>query len=229
MQLAARFGHPAQVSPDRPKPSITPSLQVEICEGGAEMDVTWHSRKRYCDLVLKARLREGRVQTHAVLLGLSRLLPVRLFPLFTYREFELMVCGTPEIEISDLRRHTRYGVSVDPSENYILLLWQVLESFTSEQRSKFLSFIWGRNRLPATEEEWGDQCMKVHTLETSNPDGHFPVSHTCFFSMEWPRYSSVEVARAKLLYAIVECTDMDMDTTTEGRANLAMSIEDQHD
>ena len=68
--------------------------------------------------------------------------------------------------------------------------------------------------------------MKIHTLEAGSADSHFPVSHTCFFSMEWPRYSSFEVARAKLLYAIVNCTDMDIDATAEGQANLAMSIED---
>ena len=73
-------------------------------------------------------------------------------------------------------------------------VWQVLTGFTSEQRSQFLTFIWGRNRLPLTDEEWGEQCMKIHTLENPRPDGHFPVSHTCFFSMEWPRYSSVEVS-----------------------------------
>jgi len=72
-------------------------------------------------------------------------------------------------------------------------------------------------------EDW---CMKIHTLEATSPDQHFPVSHTCFFSMEWPRYSSFDIARTKLLYAIVNCTDMDMDATAEGRANLAMSTED---
>lgn len=36
--------------------------------------------------------------------------------------------------------------------------------------------------------------MKIHTLENARPDGHFPVSHTCFFSLEWPRYSCAEVA-----------------------------------
>ena len=51
-----------------------------------------------------------------------------------------------------------------------------------------------RRRLPPTEEEWGEQCMKIHTLENVRPDGHFPVSHTCFFSLEWPRYSCAEVA-----------------------------------
>ena len=203
--------------------------QVEICDGGAELDVTWHNRKKYCELVRQTRLQEGRAQTHAVLRGLSGLLPVRLLPLFTHREFELMVCGTPEIDMTDLRRHTRYGVSVDPTENYVQLLWQVLESFTSEQRSKFLSFIWGRNRLPATEDEWGDQSMKIHTLEADSPDAHLPVSHTCFFSMEWPRYSTFEIAKAKLLYAIVNCTDMDMDTTTEGITNRMMAIDDQDD
>ena len=35
--------------------------------------------------------------------------------------------------------------------------------------------------------------MKIHTLENARPDGHFPVSHTCFFSLEWPRYSCAEV------------------------------------
>lgn len=201
-------------------------MQAEICEGGSELDVTWHNRKQYCDLVLKTRLREGRTQTQAVLRGLSAILPVRLFPLFTHREFELMVCGTPDINVTDLRRHTRYGVSVDPNEPHIKLFWQVLESFVPHERSQFLTFIWGRNRLPATEEEWADQSMKIHTLDTTTPDQHFPVSHTCFFSMEWPRYSSFSIARTKFLYAIINCTDMDMDTTAEGRANLAMSIDD---
>ena len=47
----------------------------------------------------------------------------------------------------------------------------VLTSLSMEQRSMFLSFIWGRNRLPATEDEWGEQCMKIHTLENSRPGG----------------------------------------------------------
>ena len=38
--------------------------------------------------------------------------------------------------------------------------------------------------------------MKVHTLEAMPADAHFPVTHTCFFSIEWPRYSSV-VLRAR--------------------------------
>ena len=74
-----------------------------------------------------------------------------------------------------------------------------------EQRRLFLKFIWGRNRLPLTEDDWGEQHMRIHTLETRRPDGHFPVAHTCFFSIEWPQYSSQQVAFDKLLYAINNC------------------------
>ena len=36
--------------------------------------------------------------------------------------------------------------------------------------------------------------------------------------------NEAEVARDKLLYAIANCTDMDMDQTTEGLANMAMAV-----
>ena len=68
--------------------------------------------------------------------------------------------------------------------------------------------------------------MKIHTLEAVPADAHFPVTHTCFFSIEWPRYSSFEVAKAKLLYAVLHCTDMDMDTTAEGLRNRDQGFED---
>ena len=45
--------------------------------------------------------------------------------------------------------------------------------------------------------------------------------------MEWPRYSSVEKAKEKLLYAIVNCVDIDADNTAEGRSNMAMGRDDE--
>ena len=41
-----------------------------------------------------------------------------------------------------------------------------------------------------------------------------PVAHTCFFSIELPKYSSYEILRDKLKYAITNCQAID----TDGRA-----------
>jgi len=208
---------------------LSNEVQVEVCEGGSDIDVTWHNRQRYCELVMRKRLEESRPQAHAVLRGINMVLPVRLLSLWTHKELELLACGTPDIDVGELRRHTRYGVSVDPNDTHIRILWRVLGSFTPEQRALFLQFIWARNRLPSSEAEWGDQSMKIHTLETAEPDKHFPVSHTCFFSMEWPRYSNEQIAKEKLTYAITNCLDMDADATAEGRANMAMASNEEDD
>ena len=89
-----------------------------------------------------------------------------------------------------------------------------------EERRQFLTFAWGRNRLPLTDADWAGNTMKLHTLETPKPNTHMPVAHTCFFSIEWPKYSNKEIAHAKLLYAIRNCKAIDADNTAEGRSNM---------
>ena len=53
----------------------------------------------------------------------------------------------------------------------------------NQERRLFLTFVWGRNRLPLTEQDWGDTVMRVHELNTAHlrgsADQFFPVSHTC--------------------------------------------------
>ena len=38
-----------------------------------------------------------------------------------------------------------------------------------------------------------------------------PRAHTCFFSFDWPDYSSKDIARDRLLTAIMHCQVIDMD------------------
>ena len=44
-----------------------------------------------------------------------------------------------------------------------------------------------------------------------NDDYHLPISHTCFFQLELPKYSSKAVMRTKLVYAIHNCRAIDAD------------------
>jgi len=51
-------------------------------------------------------------------------------------------------------------------------------------------------------------------LHRDNPDATLPTAHTCFFALDLPKYSSYEVMKEKLKYAIVNCQAID----TDGRA-----------
>jgi E3 ubiquitin-protein ligase HERC2 len=43
---------------------------------------------------------------------------------------------------------------------------------------------------------------------------YLPIAHTCFFSIDLPAYTSREVMKEKLMYAITHCQSIDADNTT---------------
>ena len=43
------------------------------------------------------------------------------------------------------------------------------------------------------------------------PDTFLPKAHTCFFSLNLPRYSSEELMAERLRYAMYNCIEMDAD------------------
>ena len=83
----------------------------------------------------------------------------------------------------------------------------MLEECTAEQRCKYLRYVWGRSRLPLTEADFEQQ----HCLSElyGGTDQSFPVAHTCSFQLDLPRYSSKDVLRSKLLFAITNVASID--------------------
>ena len=57
-------------------------------------------------------------------------------------------------------------------------------------------------------------CMHAQGLKYKpdrDVDKELPTSHTCFFNFVLPRYSSLELLRERLLYAIRQCRSVDAD------------------
>ena len=55
-------------------------------------------------------------------------------------------------------------------------------------------------------------------MDRKNPNQYCPVSHTCFFTLDLPNYSSETICRERLLYAIHNCQDIDADETARAYA-----------
>ncbi|MES1917773.1 MAG: hypothetical protein MHM6MM_009479 [Cercozoa sp. M6MM] len=142
-----------------------------------------------------------------------------------------MVCGRREIDIGLLRRNTQYRHGIHADDEHIKRFWRVLTSFSHEQRQKFLRFVWGQSRLPHDDAAFERPFEVLRYFPPGVPatapdrdtdadafaafqrahDAALPVSHTCFFSMELPNYSSDETMREKLLYAVHNCQAIDTD------------------
>ena len=124
------------------------------------------------------------------------------------------------------RANTFACVGVSPNQRHVRYFWAALRKFAPAQRTAFLRFVWGRSRLPASAGEWGDVKFTIHTKHASQPDGFYPVAHTCFFSLELPAYTTAAICHARLLYAITHCQDIDVDTTTGARENRDALVDD---
>jgi len=185
--------------------SASDETVVELKENGANLPVTWESRLEYTKLVKTFRLNECGAQVQAIRTGLISIIPARFLSLLTWKELELEVCGSPEIDVNLLKQNTTYQgcSSTDP---HIKHFWAVLEKFSQTERSQFLRFSWGRSRLPPPQKF--SEKLKIDSSNLGIT--HLPKAHTCFFLIELPRYTSEEQMREKLLKAITLCRSMDL-------------------
>merc|ERR1711915_12778 len=173
--------------------------------------VTSENRAEYVRLALNYRLHEFDQAVAAVREGISRVVPVPLFSLFTGFELETMVCGSPDIPLHLLRSVATYK-GVDATAPLINWFWAVMEEFSTAERSLFLRFVWGRTRLPRSIADFRGRDFVLQILDKYNPpDDFLPESYTCFFLLKMPRYSCKAVLREKLKYAIHFCKSIDTD------------------
>jgi hypothetical protein len=183
--------------------------EVELKEGGKNVPVTWQNRKEFVQLAEDYKLSEFKTQVDAIRRGLATIVPIQLLPLFTWQELEMMVCGKREINIDYLKANTRYRAPVGEHEPHVQMFWQVMEGFSHDERQMFLRFVWGQSRLPLNPADF-QQKFEIMG-HRNNTNAALPISHTCFFQLELPRYTQREAMRDKLLYAIKNCNAIDGD------------------
>ena len=103
----------------------------------------------FIDLVVKARENEAIKQTEAVREGMNTVFGQEIGALsyLTYSALEIRASGPKVIEVESLKSVSIYSCC---SEDHPLIerFWRVFEAFTPEERSLYLKFVWGRNRLP---------------------------------------------------------------------------------
>ena len=178
--------------------------KIELVPGGKRIKVRFENLIEFCDLYDNFRLHEFDDAVLAIQIGLASIVPLKPLRLFTPSEFEELVVGRAEFDVELWKERTKYSGKWKANSIIAKRFWRVLEAFTEEQKSDVVLFGWGRSRLPDRHSEWR------FTLSTPsrNDDAHLPNSHTCFFTIEMPTYSSDSIMRKRILTAITFCKDV---------------------
>jgi hypothetical protein len=147
--------------------------------------------------------------------GLSNVFPDEILTLMTGEEIRDVLCGNSDIDVDLLRRVVEYE-GYDEDDEVIEYFWEALREMDSNERKKFLQFVWARNRLPMKESAF-DAPFKIQKDTASaggSADAALPSASTCFFSLTLPEYSSKEILKQKLLFAIENVVTMESDYVT---------------
>lgn len=229
-QLLDELLHQERIAPDHQPEEWTDlnfscflpdGSKVPLLPGGEDMPVNVSNWRQYVRLTERLRLQESAAMYKAFREGLAAVLPVELFPLFTASELEQLVCGSSVVDIDLIRSCTEYE-DLDPTSPFVQQFWEVLKEMTDEERTLFLRFVWARSRMPSSAKDFpmNFKLQRVQNLSSQEQaDLYLPHAQTCFFSLAVPTYSSKELLRDKLLYAIQNSPNMDADVrlhTAEG-------------
>ncbi|KAF8625408.1 hypothetical protein AX15_005373 [Amanita polypyramis BW_CC] len=180
---------------------------VPLKPGGESIQVTQENRREYVQLSAQYRLFSSiKEQIESLSEGFYEIVPKELIIIFNEQELELLISGTPDIDVDEWRAATEYNgyTSSDPN---IVWWWRALKSFTRDERAKVLSFATGTSRVPLNgfvdlQGVQGVQRFSIHRAY-GEPD-RLPQAHTCFNQIDLPQYTSYEMLRQQLLLAINE-------------------------
>ena len=197
--------------------------EVELIPNGKNVTLTLQNRDNYLALMLHHKIHEFDDQIAAIRRGLSDILPLHLLPIYTHLELEHVVCGDSDFSVDLLKSMTVYEGDLSPSSFHVKMFWSMLRTLSPAEKEMFLRFTWAKTRMPSKKSQFKGNTFKLqpYSLSSSgssdgnggkqNVDLLLPRSHTCFFSLQLPPYSALEIMKERFLYAFNNTASMDRD------------------
>lgn len=172
--------------------------EIPLKPNGADIDVTASNLQEYIALMTKYYMFERtKTQLAYFLKGIYDIIPPVWLSIFDYRELELLICGLPNINVEDWKKHTKYrGVYAQKGSNHKVVkwFWEVIEASSQEQRALILQYCTGTSRVPVagfSALQGNDGNIKPFTIDSGKlSDILYPKAHTCFNRIELPLYRS---------------------------------------
>nr|XP_012423009.1 PREDICTED: ubiquitin-protein ligase E3A isoform X4 [Odobenus rosmarus divergens] len=175
-------------------------MMYDLKENGDKIPITNENRKEfvnlYSDYILNKSVEK---QFKAFRRGFHMVTnesPLKY--LFRPEEIELLICGSRNLDFQALEETTEYDGGYTRDSVLIREFWEIVHSFTDEQKRLFLQFTTGTDRAPVG----GLGKLKMIIAKNGPDTERLPTSHTCFNVLLLPEYSSKEKLKERLLKAI---------------------------
>ena len=187
---------------------MVPGTNNELKEGGEDIMLTASNLEEYLDCLGRVVVEEGpSLAIQSFREGFNEVLPIEEMTVFTPDELRLIFCGEDEewtVEYLESCCLFTDGYNVSSPQTGFLL--KLLSSFNKAERRLFLKFVCSYPTLPIGGLEYLVPCLTVTKMvsEADDDDRRLPNSSTCFNKLCLPAYSSYEITKERVLFAITE-------------------------
>lgn len=131
-----------------------------------------------------------------------------MWDIFEAREWRKLIAGEDvSITMKDLKSYVEISHGYQEDSPQISMLFEVLTEFDNDQKSLFVKFITGSERLPIGGlASLQPKLAVAKRIDNSvqNPDDSLPSVMTCTNYFKLPPYSSKVTMKEKILMAITE-------------------------
>ncbi|KAA8495039.1 E3 ubiquitin-protein ligase UPL2 [Porphyridium purpureum] len=182
---------------------------VDLIPNGRHVAVTNENKRAYVQHVTDLRLTKAiEKQIEHFLAGFYDIVPREQIALFNECELELLMSGTPEIDVADLKANVEYSAGYSASRAQIVWFWRSVALMDKDDLARLIMFVTGTSKVPLEGfaalpgMNGGVQKFQIHRV--AGDSDRLPSAHTCFNQLDLPEYSSFEKLHDRLLIAIRE-------------------------
>lgn len=161
---------------------------VPLVQDGENIKVTYENKYTFVDYYSRWKLVESvRPQLERLLSGVYDIIPREYFAIFNEKELELLLCGSPEIDLDDWKSNTRYEGGYTAESPSIVHFWEAVEEMNHTHRSKLLQFVTGTSSIPHEGFEGIFPAFTICMLRNMSQD-FLPHAHTWY--VYWQKQSN---------------------------------------
>ena len=124
-------------------------IVVDLVEGGRNVDVDESNKGDYVQLMVDYFCHDSvSAQIEAFHGGFHELVPPEALQNFSVTEFTQLLNGKPDFDVAEIRDAARYSGGYNKGDTVVSWLWEILEEWDQEMRSKLLRFVTGTTKVP---------------------------------------------------------------------------------
>ena len=181
---------------------------IELISNGNSILVTKDNLNVYIEKRIDYLIKSQKPSVDALRKGFSSIISLdQINNIFTSDQLNLLINGTPFIDVDDWRMNTIYQ-NYTPNDPVIINFWNIIYYLSQEELSNFLLFCTGSSRVPVggfqrLESNRGNiNKFCITKCEYNINDKNFIRAHTCFNRIDLPNFPNIESLHEAIKFAL---------------------------